>query len=204
MNENKNEILDNGSLICENNTQNSSFFDDFDEKDVKNAKNHDSICKNNDNFTSSNSQNVLLSNTATDPVSEVNSQNFTENKDKNFSQICKNGQIDEKEQFSRLFPGVTEENVKNDQLFMLFAGKRHENESLVSLYGDFLTFISEMSKDARIKATYNNYNSLSSVGSLSSSEPYSEEYFTKEQVLRMSKAQISQNFEKIRKSQSNW
>ena len=204
MNEYKKEILDNGSLICENNTQNSSFFDDFDEKDVKNAKKHDSICKNDDNFTSSNSQNVLLSNTSTDPVSEVNSQNCIENKDKNFSQICKNGQIDEKEQFSRLFPGVTEENVKNDQLFKLFAGKRHESESLVSIYGDFVNFISEMNKDARIKVIYNNYNNSSSVGPLSSSEPYNDEFFTKEQVLRMSKAQISQNFEKIRKSQSHW
>ena len=204
MNENKKEILDNGSLICENKTQNLDFFDDFDEKDVKNAKNHDSICKNDDNFTSSNSQNVLLSNTTADPVSDVNSQISIENKDKNFSQICKNGQIYENDQFSRLFPGVTQESIENDQLFKLFAGKRHKSESLVSIYGDFVNFISEMNKDARIKSIYNNYNNLSSVGPLSSSEPYNDEFFTKEQVLRMSKAQISQNFEKIRKSQSHW
>ena len=145
------EISDNGSLIYENKTQNLDYFDDFDEKDVKNAKNHDSICKNDDNFTQSNSQNMLTPNTATDPVSEVGSQNSIENKDNNFSQICKNSQIYENDQFSRLFPGVTQESIENDQLFKLFAGKRRESESLVSIYGDFVNFISEMNKDARIK-----------------------------------------------------
>ena len=64
--------------------------------------------------------------------------------------------------------------------------------------------INLLDEDFTKKSLVSLQNKLSSPGSLASSEKSSEIFFTKEQVLKMSHGQISQNYDIIRKSQQKW
>lgn len=106
--------------------------------------------------------------------------------------------------FEKLFPGVLRENVENDEIFKLFSRFAPKSVPFVSVYSDYLALVDKISADAIRKHTISEQNRLASTGSLSSSSPISSDFYSKEQVLRMSREQIAQNYDKIRKSQEKW
>ena len=105
--------------------------------------------------------------------------------------------------FQRLFPGVLRENVENDEVFKLFSRFVPKNTPFASIYSDYLALVDKISDNAIKKHLVNEENKRLSTGSLASSSNQSE-FYSKEQVLRMSREQISKNYDKIRKSQEKW
>ena len=105
--------------------------------------------------------------------------------------------------FSKLFPGVLRENVENDEDFKLFARFKDKNTLFSTLYSDYLALVERISQNATQKALFSFQNKASSPGSLASSAQESG-FYTKEQVLRMSREEIKKNYDRIRKSQENW
>ena len=110
----------------------------------------------------------------------------------------------EEQDFCAAFPGIEKEKVEKDPDFILFKGAREQSKDTVSLYKDFLELSASIERKVTERLLAKNATNRSSVGSLSSNERIEGDYFTKEQVLKMSEEQIRRNFDKIRRSQARW
>ena len=75
---------------------------------------------------------------------------------------------------------------------------------LKSIYEGFLRFNANAEKYAKASAAQALANSKASPGALSTSGSSEEGFFTREQVKAMSQAEVSRNYEKIRKSMPRW
>ncbi|MBQ7907681.1 MAG: hypothetical protein IJ309_06900 [Clostridia bacterium] len=94
--------------------------------------------------------------------------------------------------------------MASDPDFNLFRRSRGSEYSLSQQYKDYLELSASIEKRVTEQLLAKLATKRSSVGSLSSSERAEGDYFTKEQVLRMSEEQIRRNFDKIRQSQAKW
>ena len=108
------------------------------------------------------------------------------------------------EEFSLLYPHITEDVLNGDEDFSLFSEGRLEGCSLASVYKKYEELTSRIRNREKEKAAELLANRLSSVGALSNANPPEETFFTREQVRAMSKGEIAKNYEKIRKSQEKW
>ena len=180
-------------------SQNSTVFDKNAKNIENSAKNQGSMCKNQAIFNTVIEQNNDNNHIAPDPVSSLSDDIIVKNEADNFKQISEE---EDKLLFSKAFPGVNPENIKKDRLFAIFADGKGKSKSLTSIYSDFRLFVAELSSEIRKKHKFN--DKIASPGSLSSSEPSNDGFFTKEQVLRMSKDEICKNYDKIRRSQQKW
>ena len=111
------------------------------------------------------------------------------------------------QEFSEKYPGVNVQELFADEDFIKFAMSALEVVSLTSVYEAYLPIKTERDRIAaeQQKAAAMAVNSSVAVGSVTSATPAADsEFFTKEQVLKMSKEEISKNYEKIRKSQARW
>jgi len=109
------------------------------------------------------------------------------------------------EEFSLLYPSVTAEALSADEDFLLFAEGRLDNgNSLSSVYKKYEELTERIRSREKKRAAELLANRLSSVGALSNANPPESTFFTREQVKAMSRAEISKNYEKIRKSQEKW
>lgn len=201
MTENNIANQDNGSGITSDNTNFSPKITDLERNIEFSNENTEEICKIEPIFETKNCSKSLLTKAESRPVSEIDNKSFDENSLENFKVLSEKEDI---ALFSRLFPGVNPETVKNDRLFKLFASGKDKNAPLTSIYTDYLAMVSEITSEVRAKSEFEQRAALSSPGSLASSEPYDDGFYTKEQVLKMSREQIAQNYEKIRKSQQKW
>ncbi len=143
-------------------------------------------------------QNSDTSTNILDPLSVIDTNKCAEN------QPSQEASGDEDLVFNKLFPSVSIEKLKEDKLFCLFSSHNGKNLTISDLYSNYLQLISALNEDFAKKSLVSLQNKLSSPGSLASSEKASEIFFTKEQVLKMSPGQISQNYNNIRKSQQKW
>ena len=143
-------------------------------------------------------QNSDTSTNILDPLSVIGTNMCAEN------QPSQEASGDEDLVFNKLFPSVSIEKLKEDKLFCLFSSHNGKNLTISDLYSNYLQLISALNEDFAKKSLVSLQNKLSSPGSLASSEKASEIFFTKEQVLKMSPGQISQNYNNIRKSQQKW
>ena len=111
------------------------------------------------------------------------------------------------EEFSVAHPGVDVKNLFNDENFNSFAEGKLGRKSLSEIYAAYLPIkeaIEGAKRDAEKKA-HADAVAGAAVGSLTNaSTPLDGEFFTKEQVLKMSPKEIHDNYEKIRKSQEKW
>lgn len=107
------------------------------------------------------------------------------------------------EEFSRSFPNISRDSLYNNKNLELFASGK-ENQSLLRIFTDFSSLVASLEADVQAKARHELSLESASVGALSGAFNPSEPYFTKEQVQRMSKSEISRNFEAIRRSQARW
>lgn len=111
------------------------------------------------------------------------------------------------QEFSEKYPGVNVQELFADEDFIKFAMSALEVVSLTSVYEAYLPIKTERDRIAaeQQKAAAMAANSSVAVGSVTSATPAADsEFFTKEQVLKMSKEEISKNYEKIRASQAKW
>ncbi|MBQ3589372.1 MAG: hypothetical protein II980_02875 [Clostridia bacterium] len=107
------------------------------------------------------------------------------------------------EEFSRRFPNISRDSLNNNKNLEIFASGK-ENQPLLRIFTDFSALIASLEAEALAKARHELSLENASVGALSGAFNPSEPYFTKEQVQRMTKSEISRNFEAIRKSQARW
>lgn len=97
-------------------------------------------------------------------------------------------------------PDVSINDLFNDTSFSAFADGKLGRRSLSEIYDGFVNFRKETEKQATKIAT-----ERAAVGSLAGSGSSADpNFFTKEQVMKMSPAEIHKNYEKIRKSQEKW
>ncbi len=107
-------------------------------------------------------------------------------------------------EFAKKYPNVDVNKLIEDANFVKYVGKRADSETLVSLYEGYLELKTGFEKQAQDKAKQQLANAKATPGALSSTGTNESEFFTKEQVLKMSPAEIKKNFDKIRASQAKW
>ena len=110
----------------------------------------------------------------------------------------------ERDEFTKSFPGVNIDELKNDTLFSIFSKGKSGEMSLCQIYSEYGEFLSRVRETEQIKSAMRMANSRAAVGSLQDEQGASNEYFTKDEVSSMSPAEIHKNYEKIRKSQLKW
>lgn len=116
----------------------------------------------------------------------------------------------ELEEFSTVYPNVKINDVLQDAEFAAFADGKLGKMSLALVYSQYLLDKSNKAamadaKREADKAAHAQAVGAAAVGSLTNAnEPPDKDFFTKEQVLKMSRKEISDNYEKIRKSQEKW
>lgn len=111
------------------------------------------------------------------------------------------------EEFANAHPNVDVNEVLQDGMFMSFAEGKLGKKSLSEVYSQYLPIKEAIAgaKREEDKAAHAKAVAGAAVGSLTnSSAPPEGEFFTKEQVLKMSPKEVHDNYEKIRKSQERW
>ena len=106
--------------------------------------------------------------------------------------------------FKNAQPMVDVEGLKNNKDFRFFLSALTNSPDLSTAYSNFAKLISSIEENVGKKLAQKLANNASSVGSLASSSPVGDVFFTKEQVKAMSSEQIRKNYQKIRESQSKW
>lgn len=113
----------------------------------------------------------------------------------------------ELEEFATAYPTVNVNDVLQDENFRSFAEGKLDKKSLSEVYASYLPFKAAI-EGAELKAqkeVHSKAVASAAVGSLTNaSEPADKDFFTFEQVKKMSKDEIRANYENIRKSQKRW
>lgn len=110
-------------------------------------------------------------------------------------------------EFREKYPDVNVQELFADEDFLKFGKSALEVVSLSGVYEAYLPIKTEREriKAENEKAAALAANSQVAVGSVTSAtEPADSEFFTKEQVQKMSPEEVKKNYEKIRKSQEKW
>jgi len=110
-------------------------------------------------------------------------------------------------EFREKYPNVNVQELFADEDFLKFGKNALEMVSLAGVYEAYLPIKTEREriKAENKKAAALVANSQVAVGSVTSAtDPADSEFFTKEQVQKMSPEEIKKNYEKIRKSQEKW
>lgn len=110
----------------------------------------------------------------------------------------------DKAEFATAYPDVDLEELIGNEAFQDYADGKVGVRSLKSIYEGFLRISSDARKEAQASAAQALANSKASPGSLSTSGSSEDGYFTREQVKAMSQAEVSRNYEKIKKSMKRW
>lgn len=108
------------------------------------------------------------------------------------------------EAFKSDFPTVDLEKIKNSKDFGALLSTIMQNPTLSQVYSCYNTIVEGARASSQDKMLQAMANMNASVGALSSDLESDNAFFTKEQVLKMSRADIRRNLSKIRQSQSKW
>lgn len=133
--------------------------------------------------------------------------NINQQNDPNIEQTHAEDKLFSKESvsaFKNAQPLVDVEALKNNKDFRFFLSALTNSPDLSAAYSNFAKLISSIEENVGKKLAQRLANDASSVGSLASSSPVDDLFFTKEQVKAMSSEQIRKNYQKIRESQSKW
>ena len=110
----------------------------------------------------------------------------------------------DRKDFAKKHPNVDINKLSEDANFVSFAGQRVGKEPLATIYSGYLELTQSIEKNIQNKNKQQLANANATPGALSTTGTGESEFFTKEQVLKMTQAEIKKNFEKIRKSQEKW
>lgn len=143
-----------------------------------------------------------------DPLSEFASQRKREEKNRLESEKKAEKEAawfrEDKERFSEKYPDVEIGKLSADETFIDYAGGKIGTVPLVEIYEDYLKLTAALQKKSKEIASRMVANAQSSPGSLSGGNTPEEDYYTREQVRKMSKEDVHANYDKIRKSMSTW
>lgn len=107
-------------------------------------------------------------------------------------------------QFVEKYPDVNLDALIENEHFQKFADGKVGVVPIVKIYEDFTSFTSDYEKKAKQLATQRVANQKASPGSLSSTRPGNDGYYTKEQVKNMSTEEIKRNYDRVRASMTRW
>lgn len=111
-------------------------------------------------------------------------------------------------EFMETFPDVDLKKLTENEDFSTFAAKRVRKEPLKDIYEDFInmqTIIeSRVEERAKEKAKELIAKTKATPGALSSKVDNDADYYSQEQVQKMTQEEVSKNYSKIKKSMENW
>ena len=110
----------------------------------------------------------------------------------------------DQEDFATKHPEVNLQTLIQDPQFQKFASGKVGVLPLSEIYEGFIEVVTEYEKKAKAMAKQMLANQKASPGSLSSTNPTDSGYFTKEQVQKMTQAEVHENYDKIRASMRKW
>lgn len=103
--------------------------------------------------------------------------------------------------FQKTYPNVKITDLQNDNRFIKFSEGKLDVLPLTKVYGDYLDFVKEIDAEVDKKARKLFAKAKSSPGPQeTSSQTQDSEYYTIDQIKKMSQKEVSQNFEKVEKS----
>lgn len=114
---------------------------------------------------------------------------------------------DQLEQFREQEPDVDIKQLLADKSFREYAdGKLGGEKSLTEIYRSYKSFVGELTGKAKEdkKAAQATANKKAGVGSLSSSSKTATGYYTPEQVRAMSREEVHEHYDDIKKSMKKW
>lgn len=126
---------------------------------------------------------------------ERNKTNF------NAQKLTQEQLIEDAKLFRTTYPNVKISDLQSDSRFLKFSDGKLETQPLTKVYGDYLEFVKEFDAEVDKRARRLAAKAKSSPGAQETSATTAEsEYFTLEQIKKMSQKEVSQNFEKVEKS----
>ena len=111
---------------------------------------------------------------------------------------------DDREKFVKEHPNIDLDELIRNERFKRFASGKVGAQPLSDIYEDYLAFESDIENTAKRKAAQIIANGKSSVGSLKSSNTEKNDYFTEEQVRKMTQSEVDKNYDKIISSMKKW
>lgn len=107
--------------------------------------------------------------------------------------------------FEQKHPEVNLEELISNEKFQIFTKGKVGEMPLSEIYEDFLSFESDSDTKAKKMAIQIVANKNASVGSVTgNSGSQNNDFFSKEEVKKMSKSEIDKNYEKIKQSMKKW
>jgi hypothetical protein len=110
----------------------------------------------------------------------------------------------DREAFKTEYPDVDVSTLIADEDFCDYAEGKVGKKPLSEIYRGFLKFTGKYEDRAKEKAAQYIANRQASPGALSDTKSAESDFFTAEQVAKMTPAEVSKNYEKIRKSMEKW
>lgn len=108
------------------------------------------------------------------------------------------------EDFKSKYPKVDLTELDKDENFKMFAEDKVGKLPMSQIYASYQELVSNIQKKERQEAARLVANAKASPGSLTSPETSDNDFFTREQVAKMSQEEVHKNFDKIRKSMTQW
>ncbi len=143
-----------------------------------------------------------------DPVSDY--PKFRKNRERDAAKtVAEAAQKEEwyrndREAFLTKHPNVNLDELIADRRFRAFARGKTGEIPMSEIYEEFVELVGEYEEDAKKMAAQMLANQKASPGALSTSQSAVSDYFTPEQVRKMSPADVKANYEKIRTSMTKW
>ena len=94
--------------------------------------------------------------------------------------------------------------MARDPNFRLFVGDRGDRVPFVRLYADYLALCGGIREAERARAAAVFANTRANPGALAGQGPVAEPYYTREEVARMSPAEVHSHYARIRESMKKW
>lgn len=110
----------------------------------------------------------------------------------------------DREAFVTKHPNVNLDELINDRRFRAFARGKTGEVPMSEIYEEFVELVGEYEENATRMAAQMLANQKASPGALSTTHGAESDYFTPEQVKKMSPTEVKANYEKIRSSMTKW
>ena len=122
------------------------------------------------------------------------------------AEALKQGLADQLKEFREQEPTVDVKNLLADEDFRTYADGKLGTKPLLEVYRSYRGFVDKLTGKTKEekKAAQATANQRASVGPLSSSAKTETGYYTPEQVKQMSREQVREHYEDIRKSMKKW
>lgn len=110
----------------------------------------------------------------------------------------------DRERFLTKYPEVDIEELIGDEAFRSFAEGKTGERPLTEIYEGYLSLLEGRDRQARHMAAHMLANKKASPGALSHSNGGENEFFSAEDVRKMSAGDVHKNYDKIMRSMKNW